>query len=65
MRDQLDRIKFLEETHRKLDNDIQKGYSNFLGDQDLSKMKLQKLRLKEQIEQMKKEVEPVDVQTST
>jgi hypothetical protein len=56
MADAVTRLEFLKDTHRKLDEDIQKGYSCFLDDSDLHKMKVQKLRYKEQIEKLEKEI---------
>jgi hypothetical protein len=56
MADALTRLEFLKETHRKLDEDIKKGYSCFLNDDKLNMMKVQKLRYKEQIEKLEKEI---------
>ena len=57
MADAVSRLEFLKETHRKLDEDIQKGYSCFLDDPKLKKMKIQKLRYKEQIEKLEQEID--------
>ena len=51
-----DRIKFLEETHRVLDQRISDEYKN-LTDHELSNLKKKKLQLKEQIEHLKKTVD--------
>ena len=56
MSDNATRLKFLEESHRKLDEDIQKGYDTFMNDYLIAKMKVQKLRIKDAIEELKKEV---------
>ena len=55
MTNAVSRLAFLKETHRKLDEDIQRGYSCFLDDAKLSKMKIQKLRIKDQIDKMEQE----------
>jgi hypothetical protein len=57
MADALTRLEFLKETHRKLDEDIKRGYSCFLNDAKLNMMKVQKLRYKEQIEKLEQELE--------
>ena len=46
-------LSVLEEKHRKLDKEIQIGYNNRLDDLLLEKMKLKKLKLKQEIEQIK------------
>lgn len=51
------RLDFLKETHRRLDEQIKKGYSSFLDDSDMSKMKIQKLRYKEEIAKLEKELD--------
>lgn len=51
-----DRIRFLEETHRVLDQQIKDNFSR-LGDQELTELKKKKLMLKEQIEHLKKTVD--------
>jgi hypothetical protein len=51
-----DRIGFLEETHRVLDQQITDNFSK-LTDQELTDLKKKKLMLKEQIEHLKKTVD--------
>ena len=51
-----DRIKFLEETHRVLDQRIANEFKN-LSDTELVDLKKKKLQLKEQIENLKKTVD--------
>jgi hypothetical protein len=46
-------IKHLEERHRELEYNIAWGYSNYLNDVDMGKMKKEKLMLKDQIEKLK------------
>ena len=54
-RDPISRLEFLQESHRQLDKAIEKGYTNYIDDADLKKMKQQKLLLKEEIERLKEE----------
>ncbi len=49
----LQHIRDLEEEHLILDSQIKKGYSLFVNDDDLSKLKFQKLQLKREIETLK------------
>ena len=42
-------LKELQEHHRKLDEDINKGYTNYIGDANLTKMKQEKLMIKRRI----------------
>lgn len=56
MANNVTRLAFLKESHRKLDKDIQKGYNSFIDDIKLADMKVQKLRLKEQIEKLEQEL---------
>lgn len=49
----LQHIRALEEEHLILDSQIKEGYSLFINDTDLSKMKFQKLNLKREIETLK------------
>lgn len=50
MRNDIDQ---LEQAHAKLDKQVQEGYSNYLDDPHLVKIKQEKLFIKNQIEQMK------------
>ena len=49
------RIKVLESRHRELDKNIERGYSNYIDDTTLNKMKQEKLSIKDQIEKLKNE----------
>lgn len=49
-------IKHLEDRHRELEYNIAWGYSNYLNDTDMSKMKKEKLMLKDRIETLKNEL---------
>ena len=49
------RIKILESRHRQLDGDIKRGYSSYIDDASLTKMKHEKLHIKDQIEKLKNE----------
>jgi len=48
-------IEMLKLKHIELDHKIKEGYTHFLNDSDLTKMKKQKLILKEHIEKLTKE----------
>jgi hypothetical protein len=43
----------LEKVHKSLDENIKRGYTNYLDDQSLGKMKQEKLSIKRQIESIK------------
>jgi hypothetical protein len=43
----------LEKTHKSLDEKIKRGYTNYIGDSCLGKMKQEKLAVKRQIEESK------------
>ena len=49
------RIEILESRHRELDKNIERGYSNYIDDAILNKMKQEKLSIKDQIEKLKNE----------
>lgn len=49
----LQHIRDLEEEHLILDSQIKKGYSLFVSDFDLVKLKYEKLNLKREIETLK------------
>lgn len=49
-------IKHLEERHRELEYNIAWGYSSYLNDNDMSKMKKEKLLLKDRIAKLKNEL---------
>lgn len=43
----------LEQIHRKLDENIKRGYTNYMDDAGLGKMKQEKLQIKREIENIK------------
>jgi len=49
-------IKHLEERHKELEYSIAWGYSNYLHDADMGKMKKEKLMIKDRIEQLRNEL---------
>lgn len=50
---QLSHLESLLQRHTKLDEDIKQGYSNYIDDEHLSKMKHEKLVLKREITELK------------
>lgn len=52
----LSHLEQLELKHQELDKKIKEGYTNYLDDSSLAKMKQEKLYIKDQIEQVKKKV---------
>ena len=53
---ELSYLEELELKHRELDNLIKEGYTNYLSDENLVKMKQEKLAIKRQIEKLQKKV---------
>lgn len=53
---ELSHLEALIKRHRELDLKIKDGYTNYLDDKDLKKMKMEKLHIKDQIEQLQKKV---------
>ena len=51
-----DELNELEQVHRKLDENIAKGYTNYLDDSSLGKMKQEKLIIKREIENIRKKL---------
>jgi len=51
-----DKIIALRNRHRQLDEQIQKEYSVYLDDRSLTKMKQEKLHIKDQIEKLTKQI---------
>lgn len=51
-----DELQELEAIHAKLDNAIDQGYSNYLGDRSLTKMKHERLIIKRSIESIKQQL---------
>jgi hypothetical protein len=49
-----DELSELEQIHRKLDENISRGYTNYLDDAGLGKMKQEKLIIKREIENIRK-----------
>jgi hypothetical protein len=47
----------LKRRHQSIDAQIQEGYSNYVADQELTKMKQEKLIIKQQIEQIENDME--------
>ena len=54
MNDVQARIKKLEERHTEIEYNIAWGYSNYLNDADMSKMKKEKLMIKDELESLRK-----------
>ena len=50
-------LKHLEDIHRNLDKKIEEEYAHYLNNGDLEKMKLEKLTLKREIEDLKVKIE--------
>lgn len=48
-----DELHELELVHRRLDENISRGYTNYLADQNLSKMKQERLHVKREIESIR------------
>lgn len=53
---ELSHLEQLELRHKELDKLIQEGYTNYLDDVHLVKMKQEKLHIKDTIEKLKKKV---------
>lgn len=51
-----DKIQSLQIRHRELDEQVKKGYSNYLDDPSLHKLKQEKLYIKDQIEKLSKQI---------
>ena len=47
----------LKRRHQSIDAQIQEGYSNYVADQELTKMKQEKLIIKQQIEQIENDMD--------
>jgi hypothetical protein len=52
----LEKLTALEQRHKQLDENIKRGYTSYLDDAHLGKMKQEKLFVKRQIEQIKTEL---------
>ena len=53
---ELSHLEALIKRHTELDKQIQEGYTNYLYDVHLNKMKQEKLHIKDQIERLKTEL---------
>ena len=53
-------IKHLEETHKTLDKKIKDGYTHYMDDVGLSKMKQEKAHVRRQIEDTKQKLDSLN-----
>jgi hypothetical protein len=51
-----DELTELEQHHKRLDENIKRGYTNYLDDASLGKMKQEKLSIKRSIETIRKKL---------
>ena len=51
-----DELSELEQHHRRLDESIKRGYTNYLDDASLGKMKQEKLTIKRSIDTIRKQL---------
>jgi hypothetical protein len=51
-----DELAELEQHHRRLDESVKRGYTNYLDDASLGKMKQEKLSIKRSIEAIRKQL---------
>jgi hypothetical protein len=56
MKDIATRLKDLEEQHKELEYNIAWGYSNYTTDDEMARMKKEKLRIKDEIEALRNHV---------
>ena len=54
---QLDHLEALKMKHKDLDKQCSLGYSNYLNDNDLNKMKTEKAHIKAEIQQLEQELD--------
>ena len=54
---QLDHLEALKLKHKDLDKQCSLGYSNYLNDNDLNKMKIEKAHVKAEIQQLEQELD--------
>jgi hypothetical protein len=52
-------LQELEQYHKKLDENIKRGYTNYLDDQELAKIKHEKLLIKRKIINLEKKLKEV------
>lgn len=51
-----DELNELEQIHARLDENVRRGYTNYLDDASLGKMKQEKLHVKREIENIKRKL---------
>ena len=51
-----DELSELEQHHQRLDENIKRGYTNYLDDAHLGKMKQEKLQIKRSIESIRRQL---------
>jgi len=51
-----DELSELEQHHQRLDENIKRGYTNYMDDSSLGKMKQEKLVIKREIENIRKQL---------
>jgi len=51
-----DELSELEQHHQRLDENIKRGYTNYLDDANLGKMKQEKLQIKRSIESIRRQL---------
>jgi len=54
---QLDHLEALKMKHKDLDKQCSLGYSNYLNDTDLNKMKMEKAHVKAEIQHLEQELD--------
>lgn len=54
---QIDHLRALKDKHRDMDKQCSLGYSNYLNDTDLNKLKMEKARVKAQIQKLEQELD--------
>ena len=54
---QFDHLEALKIKHKDLDKQCSLGYSNYLNDSDLNKMKMEKAHVKAEIQQLEQELD--------
>ena len=54
---QIDHLQALKDKHRDMDKQCSLGYSNYLNDTDLNKLKMEKARVKAQIQKLEQELD--------
>jgi hypothetical protein len=55
------RLDSLLETHKKLDENIKRGYTNYMDDAGLAKIKQEKAHVRRQIEKIKEKLNLINV----